>query len=297
MAENNFCVYIHISPSNKKYIGITSRNPLIRWNGGNGYKKNEHFYRAILKYGWENFQHLIIADKLTKEEACALEIDLIKKFNTQDYSFGYNNTSGGEHTTFSLRSKKKMSEAKKGKKPSEETKQKLSAIRKGKKSCLKGTFLSQKHKNKISKGLKKYYLHHKKENLPLHNKSVVCENIVFNTTKDCDKYYGLKENTVCRWLSGEKLMTEEFYIMGLNYIINPVYFEKEIIENKKGIKYDGRYFSTISSAAEYIGVDRRTIRCWLNKTYKTPQHILEKGIEYIPYYAYRAKNKKTKEKN
>ena len=79
MAENNFCVYIHISPSNKKYVGITSRKPSLRWSGGNGYKNNEHFYRAIQKYGWGNFQHLIVAKNLTKEEACKAEIDLIKK--------------------------------------------------------------------------------------------------------------------------------------------------------------------------------------------------------------------------
>ena len=292
MAENNFCVYIHISPSNKKYVGITSRKPSLRWSGGNGYKNNEHFYRAIQKYGWGNFQHLIVAKNLTKEEACKAEIDLIKKFNTQDYNLGYNNTSGGEHTTFTLQAKKKMSDAKKGKKLSEETKYKLAIIRKGKKSLLKGTSLSESHKKKISKGLKEYYLYNKKRsNSFYYGKSVICENIIFNTMKECDKYYGLKENTICRWLTGEDLMPEKFYNMGLNYVKNPVSFEKEIINNKKEIKYDGKYFPTINSVAEYIGVDRRTVRCWLNKTYKTPAHILNKGIEYVPHYAYKANKK------
>lgn len=45
-----YCVYKHVSPSNKVYIGITSKNPLRRWENGNGYKNNKYFYRAILKY-------------------------------------------------------------------------------------------------------------------------------------------------------------------------------------------------------------------------------------------------------
>ena len=30
-------VYKHTSPSNKVYIGITSREPKLRWDNGNGY--------------------------------------------------------------------------------------------------------------------------------------------------------------------------------------------------------------------------------------------------------------------
>ena len=53
----NYCVYLHTSPTNKYYVGITKQNPLKRWANGRGYCKNKHFYKAILKYGWDNFQH------------------------------------------------------------------------------------------------------------------------------------------------------------------------------------------------------------------------------------------------
>ena len=55
MNENNYTVYMHISPSNKRYIGITSKSVNKRWNNGLGYIKNDHFWRAIQKYGWNNF--------------------------------------------------------------------------------------------------------------------------------------------------------------------------------------------------------------------------------------------------
>ena len=38
--NNNYSVYVHISPSNKYYIGITKFKPSQRWGkNGCGYKK------------------------------------------------------------------------------------------------------------------------------------------------------------------------------------------------------------------------------------------------------------------
>ena len=45
----SYCVYKHTCPNGKVYIGVTSQNPLRSWNNGNGYRGNEHFYRAIVK--------------------------------------------------------------------------------------------------------------------------------------------------------------------------------------------------------------------------------------------------------
>ena len=76
--NNNYSVYIHISPSNKYYVGITKLEPSRRWGkNGCGYKK-QGFYNAIQKYGWDNFKHEIIAEHLTESEACNMEITLIK---------------------------------------------------------------------------------------------------------------------------------------------------------------------------------------------------------------------------
>lgn len=95
--EKTYLVYMHISPNNKRYIGITSHsNPKRRWKGGYGYHNNEYFYRAIKKYGWDNFQHEIIASNLSKDDACKMEIDLIEKYHTRQPKFGYNYSSGGE---------------------------------------------------------------------------------------------------------------------------------------------------------------------------------------------------------
>lgn len=127
-----YSVYIHKSPSNKYYIGITSLNVNDRWKKGNGYKKQPYFYRAIQKYGWDNFEHKIIAENLTKDEACQMEKDLIKSYNSSNKNFGYNISLGGESgTILSQETKTKISNSLKGRKLSNETKKKLSEIRKG----------------------------------------------------------------------------------------------------------------------------------------------------------------------
>ena len=97
--ENNFSVYMHISPSNKVYIGITSQVPASkRWGKhGEGYRGNKHFYSAISKYGWENFMHIIIYTNLSKQDACKKEIELIAIYESTDSNFGYNHSTGGEY--------------------------------------------------------------------------------------------------------------------------------------------------------------------------------------------------------
>ena len=71
--ERNYKLYVHISPSGKRYYGITSMNPKYRWNNGKGYKNNKYFTSAIVLYGWDNFQHEILFNNLTENEAKLME--------------------------------------------------------------------------------------------------------------------------------------------------------------------------------------------------------------------------------
>lgn len=95
--KRNYCVYMHRNKiNNKKYIGITGGIPEKRWNNGNGYKYNSHFYFAIKKYGWEEgFEHIVLDKNLTKREAEQREIAIISFYNTTDQNKGYNIAIGG----------------------------------------------------------------------------------------------------------------------------------------------------------------------------------------------------------
>ena len=101
--DNRWTVYVHIVPKtlsgydwDKYYVGITSRTTNKRWGkNGNNYKE-QFFYKAIKKYGWDNIQHEIVAEHLTEDEAKSMEISLIAQLNSNNSNYGYNITSGGD---------------------------------------------------------------------------------------------------------------------------------------------------------------------------------------------------------
>lgn len=91
---NNYVVYIYRNVINGKvYIGQTS-NPQKRCNECN-YKGCSYFYHAIQKYGWNNFEHLIIKDNLNAELADYWEKLLITYFDSTNEAYGYNLSEGG----------------------------------------------------------------------------------------------------------------------------------------------------------------------------------------------------------
>lgn len=108
--EKEYYIYMHKNKINGKiYIGQTCQNPSHRWRQGAGYQGCTHFYSAILKYGWDNFEHIILEEGLTKEEADLKETYFINKYNTIDDRYGYNLKDFHSHGEYSEKSKKKMS--------------------------------------------------------------------------------------------------------------------------------------------------------------------------------------------
>ena len=136
--ESTYCVYMHKNKINGKiYIGQTCQQPEKRWKDGEGYKGSSYFYSAIKKYGWSQFDHFILADNLTLEQANELEIKYIQQYKTTDDNYGYNLQSGGKNYIMSEMHKKKISEALKG------------IDRAGEKNSMYGKHHSEDTKNKI----------------------------------------------------------------------------------------------------------------------------------------------------
>ena len=125
-----YTVYMHVTPNMKMYVGLTSKTVNQRWGNGTGYIKNTYFYRAIVKWGWENIEHVIVAKGLTKKQACQLEIDTIKYWATTNPKHGYNIYPGGDTGALGMKhseeTKRKMSKVRTGKRASAETRKKMS---------------------------------------------------------------------------------------------------------------------------------------------------------------------------
>lgn len=195
----NYILYEHVNKENgKKYIGITN-NPLIRWrNKGIGYKPYKgsisKFWNAIEKYGWDNFEHNILLEGLTFEEACSKEKEEISKYDIRKEL--YNIAQGGNGGIIYLEHPKGM----KGKKHSLEYKMELSKRMSkennpfyGKKweefgghpKGMKGKKHTDENKKKISNTMKRKGVNKKKVKCVYDNG----EELVFNSVTECAEYF------------------------------------------------------------------------------------------------------------
>lgn len=131
-----YCVYCHRNKLNgKRYIGQTKfgNNPEKRWRK-NGERYSGEFKNDINKYGWDNFDHYIIQNNLSAEEANELEKLNIIAFNTTDPKYGYNERIAGNANSDKSIQKMSVSVSKalQGHKVSDETKEKIRIANTGK---------------------------------------------------------------------------------------------------------------------------------------------------------------------
>ena len=93
-----YYIYMHKNKINNKiYIGYTyQEKPEKRWKNGSSYKQCIYFYHAIQKYGWDNFEHIIIEEGLFTEKYAGEREDYwINHYDTRNPQKGYNINSGG----------------------------------------------------------------------------------------------------------------------------------------------------------------------------------------------------------
>lgn len=228
MTNNKYiwCVYLHTNKiNNKKYVGITSRNPLVRWNNGNGYTSNKHFFNSIKKYGWKNgFEHEILYVNLSEEQAEKIEKELISKYHSYDMKYGYNQDMGG-HTS---------------EQHSQKTKDKISEIQK------KKVFQYDRYTGNFIKSFKSTLDAEKELGIPNSNISSVC---VKKTKTSHDFVFRYEENG---YVEGEKLPLKELKIVNSNKSTTLV--GKYALDGKTLIKE----YSMIKDAYEEENINKST---------------------------------------
>lgn len=112
---SDYCVYKHIVPDGRYYIGLTS-NITNRWeHGGTHYKRVKLFYSCIEEYGWDNIKHIILHDNLTLIEAQELERKYITEAQSAGVSLNKNNGgSPGSRQKRGVEARKRLSEGHRG---------------------------------------------------------------------------------------------------------------------------------------------------------------------------------------
>lgn len=223
-----YTVYQHKNKINGKvYIGITSQKPERRWGPqGYNYKSSPHFYSAIQKYGWDNFEHNILFVDLSREEACLKEQELIKEYNSMNREFGYNSTSGGDIFKMNEETKQKISQAMMGNQNglghscSEEKKKKISEAQKGRK-------FTEEHKQKLSEAAKNRHVpcsEEKKQTLKekSHKKPVYCEELdkIFESVQECGRQLGIPATNITKLCNGRGKTLKGYHLRYYNDTIN-----------------------------------------------------------------------------
>lgn len=224
-----YTVYKHRNKINGKvYIGITMQQPEKRWgNNGINYKSSPHFYSAIQKYGWDNFDHVILFENLTHDEACLKEQELIKLYNSMDREFGYNSTSGGDIFIMSEKARKKLSHSMMGNKNglghpcSDEKKRKISEAQKGR------TF-TEEHKQKLSGAAKQRHVpcsEEKKKKLSQNypnKRKVYCEELdtIYDSVQECGRQLGIPATNITKLCNGRGKTLKGYHLRYYNDTIN-----------------------------------------------------------------------------
>lgn len=107
--EKRWTIYCHIHiDSGRRYIGLTSKTMMARWNGhislskrSNGHKS--HFIFAIRKYGKDAFSHEVLEVCHSLEVANLAEECWIEFYETRNPEKGFNLAKGGTHIPHPIR--------------------------------------------------------------------------------------------------------------------------------------------------------------------------------------------------
>ena len=92
--KKEYTVYMHRFPNEMVYVGLTKQIQSRRWGGRGQCYKQQPIYDEIKKYGWNNIEHIIVAEKLTLKEAQEMERKLIAEYQKDGKS--YNIGKGGD---------------------------------------------------------------------------------------------------------------------------------------------------------------------------------------------------------
>lgn len=248
-----YCVYVHRNTvNNKRYVGITSKtNPKERWGrAGNGYYNNKHFYASIQKYGWSAFEHTIIAERLTVDEACALEQELIDKYHSNNPLFGYNVCAGGETNILPPEVLDKISKKNKGRIMSDEV------------------------------------MRRRAENPnPPKARKIVCEGKIFRSIKDCAEYYGVSPGTMNNWFRGIGYVPKEFVDKQL-HPLGVVVEYREILSKRKWVFCDGREYPSVCEFCRQENIPVDTVNGWFYSRYNMREDYIKRGLrrDFKPMY-------------
>ena len=275
-------VYSIKSPSNKRYIGITKRNPKKRFrehirHSMNGVYRRK-FYKAIRHYGEENMKMDILEEVTSTDEyglmekLFELENKYIIKFDT--FFNGYNGTLGGEGTVglsgelnpffgkkHGIDTLERLSKLAKQRKHSDETKRKISESSKGRKHSKESIKLMKEQKAKEV------------------GRSVICLDTkeTFRTITDCSNRFNIARSDIRKVCEGKRITAHgmKFRFLKDGKVVEIIEPENKRAKRIKCVQ-TGKSYESIQACCDDLGVRHQHVSAILRGRQKTT-----KGYSFI----------------
>lgn len=133
-------------------------------------------------------------------------------------------------------------------------------------------------------------------------KGIICEGRLFGCIKECSDHYGIRRETMARWLNKTRPMPDRFKMVGLRYEGEEEYLFDEAngeearkkiwigkiadsrrgqkAHNAKGVICDSKRFESIRACSDFYGVNNTTMQFWLNGRNSMPNSFRELGLRY-----------------
>lgn len=229
-------------------------------------------WRAIRKYGWDNIEHVVIANGINRESAIYIEKDLIELYQSNDKEHGYNLSAGGEEGSYhNEESRKKMSIQRRGKPKSEEHRRKISEANKGHK-------LSDETKEKIRKKAtgRHYDTDKNPRNIAVLQYDIVTKQLVgtYLSISKASRDTGLLRNHIsecakekrrqeggCIWVY-KSMATEDYVQRRLENARLHNRYRPVVVYSDNNLD-SPMYFESTVKAANYLGISESAIRTYI----------------------------------
>lgn len=108
---------------------------------------------------------------------------------------------------------------------------------------------------------------------------VICDNIIYESIRECASCYDINEATMGIWLAGKSAMPKRFIELGLQYLGENREYKQSSCSRRK-VECNDKIYNTVSECAKEYNVNATTMRLWLTCDVGMPDRFIKLQLKY-----------------